>query len=101
MLRSTIAFHAIRLGRVVPGGDRTAVRGDSRRYAQGGSIQTRVTRARQNTKVPVIVDDGGRVFASNAILLAEKPGQFFYLRSVKTRGELLLSLMSIASGTGP
>jgi GSH-dependent disulfide-bond oxidoreductase len=54
-----------------------------------------------NGKTPAIVDDGVRVFDSNAILLylAEKTGRF--LPPVGDRGELLSWMMFIASGIGP
>lgn len=54
-----------------------------------------------NGKVPVIEDDGVRVFDSNAILLylAEKTGLF--LPPAEARGELLSWLIFIASGVGP
>lgn len=54
-----------------------------------------------NGKVPAIVDDGKRVFDSNAILLylAEKTGKF--LPAPEHRGETLSWLMFVASGIGP
>lgn len=54
-----------------------------------------------NAKLPAIVDDGVRVFDSNAILLylAEKTGQ--YLGAPGDRGELLSWLMFVATGLGP
>jgi len=54
-----------------------------------------------NAKAPAIVDDGVRVFDSNAILmyLAEKTGQL--AGKPEERGEMLSWLMFIASGLGP
>ncbi|MEL6267816.1 MAG: glutathione S-transferase family protein [Pseudomonadota bacterium] len=54
-----------------------------------------------NGKAPAILDDGKRVFDSNAILLylAEKSGQF--LGRPEDRGELLSWLMWVATGLGP
>lgn len=54
-----------------------------------------------NGKAPAIVDDGTRVFDSNAILLylAQKSGKF--LGQPEDYGELLSWLMFIASGLGP
>jgi len=56
-----------------------------------------------NSKVPVIVDDGVRVFDSSAILLylSEKTGRFLAGDSAHARGELLSWLMFVASGIGP
>src|ERR1044071_4728880 len=56
-----------------------------------------------NGKVPAIVDDGGVVFESNAILLylAEKTGKFLPENTPKARGEFLSWLMFVASGVGP
>jgi GSH-dependent disulfide-bond oxidoreductase len=53
-----------------------------------------------NSKTPAIVDDGVRVFDSNAILLylAEKTGKFL---PAGDRGELLSWMMFIATGIGP
>ena len=54
-----------------------------------------------NAKVPVIVDEGGVVFDSNAILLylAEKTGKFS--GPAANRGELLSWLMFVATGVSP
>lgn len=54
-----------------------------------------------NGKTPAIVDDGQRVFDSNAILLylSEKSGQLGGAPAL--RGELLSWLMLIATGLGP
>lgn len=54
-----------------------------------------------NAKAPAIVDDGMRVFDSNAILLylGEKTGKF--MGEAKDKGELLSWMMFIASGVGP
>jgi len=56
-----------------------------------------------NAKTPAILDDGVRVFDSNAILLylAEKTGRFLPAGGLKSRGELLSWLMFTASGIGP
>jgi len=56
-----------------------------------------------NGKVPVIVDDGVRVFDSNAILLylAEKTGQFLPPGGPAARAEMLSWLMFVATGIGP
>src|SRR5271156_2420868 len=56
-----------------------------------------------NAKTPALLDDGVRVFDSNAILLylAEKTGRFLPTGGLKTRGELLSWLMFTASGIGP
>jgi GST-like protein len=53
-----------------------------------------------NSKTPAIVDDGVRVFDSNAILLylAEKTGKFL---PAGDRGEILSWMMFIATGIGP
>ncbi|MEO1017730.1 MAG: glutathione S-transferase N-terminal domain-containing protein [Pseudomonadota bacterium] len=55
-----------------------------------------------NAKCPVIVDDGTRVFDSNAILLylAEKTGKFLP-SDPAMKGELYSWLMFVASGLGP
>ncbi|SHG79402.1 glutathione S-transferase family protein [Ferrimonas marina] len=54
-----------------------------------------------NGKTPAIVDEGQRVFDSNAILLylAEKTGKFG--GKLEERGEMLSWLMFIATGLGP
>ncbi|MEM9782887.1 MAG: glutathione S-transferase family protein [Pseudomonadota bacterium] len=54
-----------------------------------------------NGKAPAILDDGKRVFDSNAILLylAEKTGLF--LSAAEDRGEFLSWLMWVATGLGP
>ncbi len=56
-----------------------------------------------NAKVPAIVDDGVRVFDSNAILLylGEKTGKFMPANTPANRAELLSWLMFVASGVGP
>lgn len=56
-----------------------------------------------NAKVPVIVDDGVRVFDSNAILLylAEKTDSFLPANTPSARAELLSWMMFVASGVGP
>ena len=56
-----------------------------------------------NAKTPAIVDDGVRVFDSNAILLylAEKTGQFLPRGELKAQAELLSWLMFTATGIGP
>jgi GSH-dependent disulfide-bond oxidoreductase len=56
-----------------------------------------------NAKTPAIVDDGVRVFDSNAILLylAEKTGQFLPRGGLKARAELFSWLMFTATGIGP
>ena len=56
-----------------------------------------------NGKTPAILDDGVRVFDSNAILLylAEKTGKFLPENGPKGRGELLSWMMFIATGIGP
>ncbi|MBS0364686.1 MAG: glutathione S-transferase N-terminal domain-containing protein [Proteobacteria bacterium] len=56
-----------------------------------------------NAKTPAIVDDGTRVFDSNAILLylADKHGRFAPAATAPLRGELLSWLMFVASGIGP
>jgi GSH-dependent disulfide-bond oxidoreductase len=56
-----------------------------------------------NAKTPAIVDDGVRVFDSNAILLylAEKTGQFLPRGGLKAKAELLSWLMFTATGIGP
>jgi GSH-dependent disulfide-bond oxidoreductase len=56
-----------------------------------------------NGKVPAIVDDGVKVFDSNAILLylAEKTGQFLPDNTPQNRAELLSWLMFIGTGVGP
>jgi len=56
-----------------------------------------------NAKTPAIVDDGGRVFDSNAILLylAEKTGRFLPEGGLAARGEMLSWLLFIATGIGP
>lgn len=58
-------------------------------------------RINPNGKAPAIVDDGRRIFDSNAILLylAEKSGRF--LGRPEDRGELLSWLMWVATGLGP
>jgi GST-like protein len=58
-------------------------------------------RINPNAKVPAIVDEGRRVFDSNAILLylADKTGVLH--GRPEDRGELLSWLMWIASGLGP
>ena len=50
-----------------------------------------------------MVDDGVRVFDSNAILLylAEKTGKFLPPNSPANRGQLLSWLMFVATGVGP
>src|ERR1700730_11026583 len=55
-----------------------------------------------NCKVPVIVDEGVRVFDSAAILLylSEKTGQFLAGDGAHARSELLSWLMFVASGVG-
>lgn len=61
-------------------------------------------RINPNAKLPAIVDDGVRVFDSNAILLylGDKHGRFCPPPGdLKGRGELLSWLMFIASGIGP
>lgn len=54
-----------------------------------------------NSKAPAIVDDGVRVFDSNAILLylARKTGQF--IGSKEQEPEMLSWLMFVATGIGP
>ena len=56
-----------------------------------------------NAKTPAIVDDGVRVFDSNAILLylAEKTGQFLPRGGLKAQAELFSWLMFTATGIGP
>jgi len=56
-----------------------------------------------NGKVPAIVDDGVKVFDSNAILLylAEKTGQFLPDNTPQNRADLLSWLMFIGTGVGP
>jgi GST-like protein len=56
-----------------------------------------------NGKLPALLDDGVRVFDSNAILLylAEKTGKFLPEDGLKSRGELLSWMMFIATGIGP
>lgn len=56
-----------------------------------------------NAKVPAIIDDGVRVFDSNAILLylGEKTGKFMPANTPANRAELLSWLMFVASGVGP
>ena len=56
-----------------------------------------------NAKTPAIMDDGHRVFDSNAILLylAEKSGKFLPENTLAARGEMLSWLMFIATGIGP
>ena len=56
-----------------------------------------------NAKSPAIVDDGVRVFDSNAILLylAEKTGKFLPTNGLTGRAELLSWLMFTATGIGP
>ncbi len=56
-----------------------------------------------NAKTPAIVDDGVRVFDSNAILLylAEKTGQFLPRGGLKAQAELFSWRMFTATGIGP
>src|SRR5262245_52320638 len=56
-----------------------------------------------NAKVPSIVDDGVRIFDSNAILLylAEKKRKFLPPAGAANRAELLSWLMFVATGVGP
>lgn len=56
-----------------------------------------------NAKTPAIVDDGVRVFDSNAILLylAQKTGKFLPTNGLKDRAELLSWLMFTGTGIGP
>ena len=56
-----------------------------------------------NGKVPAIVDDGVKIFDSNAILLylAEKTGQFLPDNTPQNRADLLSWLMFIGTGVGP
>lgn len=58
-------------------------------------------RINPNAKTPAIVDDGKRIFDSNAILLylAEKTGKL--AGNPEDRGEMLSWMMFIASGLGP
>lgn len=56
-----------------------------------------------NAKTPAMVDDGVRVFDSNAMLLylADKTGQFVPANTPAERAEMYSWLMFVATGIGP
>ncbi len=68
---------------------------------KGEQFSPEIVALNPNAKVPVIVDESGVVFDSNAILLylAEKTGKF--LAPAANRGELLSWLMFVATGVSP
>ena len=68
---------------------------------KGEQFSPEIVGLNPNAKVPVIVDEGGVVFDSNAILLylAEKTGKFS--GPAANRGELLSWLMFVATGVSP
>ena len=68
---------------------------------KGEQFSPEIVKLNPNAKVPVIVDEGGVVFDSNAILLylAEKTGKFS--GPAANRGELLSWLMFVATGVSP
>ena len=70
---------------------------------KGEQFSQEFTAINPNSKTPALLDDGVRVFDSNAILLylAEKTGKFLPENSLAARGELLSWMMFIASGIGP
>ena len=70
---------------------------------KGEQFSPALLKLNPNAKVPVIVDEDGVVFDSNAILLylGEKTGKFMPPASAKSRGELLSWMMFVASGVSP
>ena len=68
---------------------------------KGEQFSPEIVKLNPNAKVPVIVDESGVVFDSNAILLylAEKAGKF--VAPAANRGELLSWLMFVATGVSP
>jgi GST-like protein len=70
---------------------------------KGEQFDAEIVALNPNAKVPIIVDDGVRVFDSTAILLylSEKTGRFLSGSDAEARGELFSWLMFVASGIGP
>jgi GST-like protein len=70
---------------------------------QGEQFKPSFLAINPNAKTPAIVDDGVRIFDSNAILLylAEKTGRFLPTGGLPRRAELFSWLMFTATGIGP
>jgi len=70
---------------------------------KGDQHQPEFLKINPNAKTPAILDDGIRVFDSNAILLylGEKYQKFLPANTPETKAEMLSWLMFVATGIGP